>query len=154
MDIRVKSLKDLTPEEYRACFYLNLRGSGMMMYSLMDHKNSADAKAIMIWGDAGKKYLMGWALMVPILDEIGWYPTRYQIKKCKYVNQFYVRKPERSKGLGTILMNEVKKIEPVPLVIPHDPASGDFFASHKVVSSRDRRDVISEAKRRKKRRAA
>lgn len=150
MRIITKTLSELTDKEYKDCWYLNMRGSGMMMYSLMDNKKSPRSYAIMAYG--GSK-LLGWALLVPFEDEVGWFPTNYQRRHAKFVTQFYVRKSWRNKGIGSELMSEVKKIEPVPVVIPHDPTSGNFFASHKVITDKYRRSIITKAKKRKGRAA-
>lgn len=148
MKITSKALTDLTKDEYRACHYLNMRGNGMMMYSLMGNRTNEDAHAIMAWEGPN---LIGWALLIPHDDEPNWFSTRYQKSKSKYVTQFYVRKTRRNEGVGGLLMREVIKLDSTPTVIPHDATSADFFASYPIVTERCRRDLIQEAQWRKKR---
>lgn len=149
MDIRIKTLNTLTKEEYRACHYLNMRHEGVMMYSLMDNKNSDRAYSVMAWeGDL----LLGWALLIPHGDDWSWHSSSHQRKKSKYVAQFYVRKPYRCKGVGRALMDAVNRLDKTPTVIPHDPTSADFFASYAVVTDRGRRPMITKAKSNKRKR--
>ena len=151
MKIYSKALNSLTKKEYRACLYLNLRNNGLMMYSLMENKNSGDAYAVMAW--EGER-LLGWALLIPHCDERNWYSTTYQKRVSKFVTQFYVRATCRQKGVGTALMRAVNVLDSRPTVIPHDPISSAFFASHDVVTEAGRRGMITEAKNRKKARVA
>jgi len=148
MKITSKALTDLTKDEYRACSYLNMRGNGMMLYSLMENKDNANAHAVMAWEN---NKLIGWALLVPHGDDSNWYSTKHQKSKSRYVTQFYVRKPRRKQGVGAALMRRVIELDATPTVIPHDPQSADFFASYPIVTEKCRRDLIQEAKQRKKR---
>ena len=143
-----KSLDKLSPREYRACLYLNMRSSGMMMYSLVDNKDNPNAHAVMCW-DGTKKHpekLLGWALCIPHGDDMSWYSSSWQRKKSKYVTQFYVRVPYRQKGIGKRLMTLVNRLDESPTVIPHDQQSAAFFASHHVVTNKHRRGLLTSAK--------
>lgn len=148
MKITSKALPDLTKDEYRACHYLNMRGNGMMMYSLMGNRDNKNARAVMAWEGPS---LIGWALLIPHGDDDNWFSTKYQRSKSKYVTQFYVRKTRRKQGVGGLLMREVIKLDATPTVIPHDTESADFFASYRIVTEKYRRDLIQEAQHRKKR---
>lgn len=145
-----KALNKLTPTEYRALVMLNMGNNGIMRYSLQDNRHNPNAFAVM--AKEGTK-ILGWALMVPCNDEFQYHLTPYQKKKAKYLTQFYVRPRFRNRGIGTRIMAGVKKIEPVPNVIPHDDTSADFFEKFKVVTNEDGRMFLREAKK-KKRRAA
>jgi len=147
MYITKKALNELTPDEYRACHYLNLRGEGMMLYSLIKNRQSSRSIAIMAWDD---NKLLGWALLSPHGADANWYSSVHQKRKSRYVAQFYVRVPCRGKGVGAALMREVNKLDATPTVIPHDRDSADFFASYRVVTDRTRRGLVDGAKRRKK----
>lgn len=117
------------------------------MYSLMYNKDSSDAHAVMAWDDGR---LLGWAILVPHDKETGWYSTRYQKKKSKFVAQFYVRKTHRNQGIGKRLMRHVNKLDATPTVIPHDDRSAHFFASHDVVTEACRRGMLTSAKKKKR----
>lgn len=145
MKIVTKPLPELTSAEYKACASLTMRDHGLMMYSLQDNRKNPRAYAVL----AMDEKLLGWAILIPLADEVSWYASSYQRKHSKFVTQFYVRKNLRNKGIGTALMDGVNKLEPRPVVIPHDPCSGGFFAKHKVITNRDRRDIINDAKKRK-----
>lgn len=116
----------------------------MMMYSLVDNKDNPNAHAVMCW-EKGK--LLGWAICIPHGDDMSWHSSRYQRKNSKYLTQFYVRKPNRGKGIGSRLMREVNKLDSKPTVIPHDPTSAAFFASYDVVTDRYRRGMLTSAKK-------
>lgn len=151
MNISVKPLNKLDQTEYKACHYLNLRGEGMMMYSLSENRTNQHGIVIMAWE---KSTLLGWALMLPHGHDDNFTSTSHQRRRSTYVTQFYVRKPRRNEGVGAALMAEVKRVDKIPTVIPHDPVSADFFASYQVLADKSQRQMITQAKRGKKARAA
>lgn len=141
MDIIVKDVPDLTKEEYRACYIANYRDWGYMQQTLIDNRYKPEAKAILLWDDSqsGMSRLIGWALLTPV--DLGGLlaATRYTKRVSKYTVQFWVKSHHRKKGYGKMLMNEVKKLDPKPHVLPHDSKSAEFFSSYKVSVLRDDR---------------
>lgn len=134
MNITTKSLLKLTPQEYRKCYSLNYRNNGYMQEFLKEHRNNPDAHAIML---NEEELFLGWALLVPVRQvHHEWGVTSYTKKMSKYSLQFYVRKTERRKGYGKILMDEALKIDRRPFVWPHDFASGGFFANYSVTANK------------------
>lgn len=124
MRVITKRIIDLTPQEYRDCYRLNLRDNGQMQSCLAEakryeqsyHKRRRFSHAIMIKdGDR----LLAWSLVMPMHGERGWEA------------QFYTRKAERNKGLGTVLFKEVQKFDKRPYVIPWSKPSGEFFKKHR-----------------------
>lgn len=125
MEVITKRVIDLTPQEYQLCYKLNLRDKGQMQgcisearYYEAQYSNPRRrfSHAIMIF-DGGK--LQAWSLVMPRTDGRGWEA------------QFYTRRAERQKGLGTTLFKEVQKFDKRPYVIPWSKPSGEFFKKHK-----------------------
>lgn len=110
-----KLVKNMTPEEYRACYRLNMGSRGTMQSTLTRAKNHyADkARAIMVKSESGE--IMGWALLMPCLWDTG------------IDAQFYVRKVYRRRGIGKRLMYHTRKYDDKPWVHPHNRTSGRFF---------------------------
>lgn len=128
MNITTKSLPELTPREYRDCYYLNYRKNGYMQQFLRENQFEYDSKAILLTEDR----LLGWALLIPTRRvDRDWGPTDYSVKKSRYTYQVYVRKTERGKGYGHALIKEALKIDPRPLFVwPHDNTSGIFYQKY------------------------
>jgi hypothetical protein len=131
MRVIVKDVNYLTPEEYKYCYNANLHSSdkseGRMRPDLAYYRRDPltaieeDAKVILLWDDEkeGARRLLGWALT---FSEGGTDPIAF----------FWVKKPFRNKGLGTIMMKEVKNIHPRPKVYPWSIPSGGFFSKFDV----------------------
>lgn len=123
MPVEVKRVIDLTPEEYKQCKRLCFRETGFMYYDIARARNNElnypsnrrFSKVVLI---TESNRLAAWALLTP--------------RKVKGYNaQFYTRAALRNQGLGSKLMEEVRKIEFKPYVIPHDYRSGGFFKKSK-----------------------
>lgn len=121
---RTKAIRNLTPEEYRACYSLNLRDGGLMRGQLQDsyRRGESGVYASMIFNEDGR--LDAWALTFP--------DRYYKTYRGETLNNayFYVRKTMRRHGLGSRLIKQVsKKFGPVR-VYPHgkkDHPSRGFF---------------------------
>jgi GNAT superfamily N-acetyltransferase len=125
MRLVAKALLDLTQKELRQCKSLSLRAGGLMCEDIRDWKEYETSginklrrktRVWMILEDDSDR-LLAWALATPGV-------------KRGYTAQFYTRVTERGKGFGSLLMQEVLKLDPKPYVYPHDKTSGDFFKKH------------------------
>lgn len=134
MEIRHKEIADLTPVEYRACYRANYGWEGLMQDELTRCKDGYPGKAILLWNgpDDTARSLVGWALLTPTKTYGNVAVTRWAKSRAKYTAQFWVKKQHRRKGHGKTLMQEVKKYDKRPHVIPHDAASSELFSSYKV----------------------
>lgn len=135
MQTIIKDVKDLTPDEYRACYAANYRESGYMQIMLASaRRDGKTGTAILLWDDTkvGLSRLVGWALLTP--TEVGGMigTTRYVQRKSRFTAQFWVKRQHRKRGYGKMLMDEVKKIDARPHVLPHDKASSEFLSSYHV----------------------
>lgn len=139
MNIITKSVADLTPVEYKACYNANYGWDGYMMEELSNRraKKCQEAIVIMIWDgpDNTVRSLKGWSLLTPTTTKGMLAVSRYMTKHSKYTVQFWVKKPYRRQGLGAALMLEAKKHDPRPHVIPHDTQSVELFSKFNVRSS-------------------
>lgn len=134
MKIIHKDVSELTPVEYRACYRANYGDGGYMREVLVDCKNGNPGKVILLWDgpEDSARSLIGWSLLTPV-DLYGILAvTRWVTKRSKYTAEFWVKKRHRRKGYGKVLMNEVKKHDDNPHVIPHNKASSELFSSFKV----------------------
>lgn len=113
---RTKKVKNLTPEEYKACYSLNLRDGGLMRTELMvsRHLRRDDSYATLRFNRDGT--LAAWALVFPC-EYNGSYYDAY----------FYVRKRLRRHGLGKHLVQHVNKHFGQVRVYPHENVSNKFF---------------------------
>lgn len=92
---RTKKVRNLTPEEYKACYSLNMRCQGLMRRKLKAFMHGDNqAYASLHYNADG--VLIGWALT--FRDQYGNLST-----------YFYVRKNHRRKGIGKLLMTHVNK---------------------------------------------
>lgn len=134
MEIRHKPVSEMTPVEYRACYRANYGEEGYMQEELARCKSGYPGNVIMLWEgpDDTARSLIGWALLTPVRQHGLLAVTRWVTTKSKYTVQFWVKKPHRKKGFGKMLMNEVKKYDENPHVMPHDDASMELFSSFKV----------------------
>lgn len=130
MRLITKTIGQLTNEEYRYCYNANLDSSdkttGRMRPDLVYYRSDPltardeDAKVVMLWDDAqsGAKRLIGWAMTF--------------IEGREHIAFFWVKKPHRNKGYGTMLMKEIKKSNPKPYVYPWSDNSYGFFSKFEV----------------------
>lgn len=131
MEIRHKEVKDLTDVEYRACYRANYGWDGYMQTELVNARNGEqEGIAIMLWDgpDNTIRSMRGWALLTPTKTNGLTAVSRYGKKNIKYTAEFWVKTRYRRKGLGTLLMQEVKKYDKRPHVLPHDKASSELFS--------------------------
>ena len=132
----VKKVPDLTPIEYRACYLANYGEWGYMRATLQNARelHDSDAIAVLLVDETrrGATALIGWALLTPVSTSGMLAATRYTKSKSKYTVQFWVKQQHRKKGHGKTLMAAVKKLDPLPHVLPHDEKSGQFFSSWNV----------------------
>lgn len=149
MQTIVKDVKDLTRYQYDYCYDANFGEAGYMQDTLIDCRELpwCQGTAILL----KKRHFVGWTLLTPVttqrhhLLEV----TRYVKGKSKVTAQFWVNEKDRRKGYGTMLMNEVKKIDPRPHVFPHDDSSGELFSKFDVSVLREdskyikRKDKVS-----------
>jgi hypothetical protein len=150
VNIVTKSVKDLTPIEYKACYSANYGDGGYMRFTLVEIRNGTggEGTAIMLWDGPNDsvRNMIGWALITPV-SLTGWAAgTRYTKRKSKYTAQFWVKRPHRKKGHATTLMNEVKKYDERPHVFPHSDASGEFFSGYKVTAAKAERTWLRNGK--------
>lgn len=133
MEIRVKPVSELTPVEYRACYRANYGEDGYMQSELYWCKRGQPGTVVMLWDgpDDTVKSLIGWCLLTPVRMYGLLTVTRYVMGRSKYTAQFWVKRQYRRKGYGKTLMNEVKKLDPNPHVLPHDGASSELFSGYK-----------------------
>lgn len=150
MEIRQKSVKDLTPVEYRACYLANYREAGYMQEEVSRcRKLDLPGIAILLWDGPDDKTgsLIGWALLTPVrlhgLIGGSWYTK----KRARYSVQFWVKTQYRRKGHAKTLMAEVKKLDPRPHVFPHDRASGELFSAYDVTVLQHDREFIRKKPR-------
>lgn len=151
MDIITKSVADLTPTEYKACYRANYGDQGFMQGALWQARKGylEGAVAIMLWDGPPDliKSLKGWVLLTPCTLNGELATSAYAKKVCKYTAQFWVKRQHRKQGLAKMLMHEVKKVTPRPHVIPHDKASSELFSSFRVsVAAMDRSWIKSKPK--------
>lgn len=152
MEIRMKSVPELTQLEYRACRGANYGDSGYMQGMLTNARESKDdtAIAIMLWDENEPKNrvgsMVGWCFLTPVSLSGITGATRYTKSRSIYTAQFWVKKPHRKKGYAKMLMHEVKKLDPRPHVIPHNESSAEFFSSFDVTVLADERSWINRKK--------
>lgn len=135
MEIRHKPVSELTPVEYRACKLANYGPENGYMYEELGRcRLGAPGEVIMLWDgpDDTTKSLLGWVLLTPVRRYGLLAVTEWVMKRSKYTVQFWVKRQHRRKGYGKVLMNEVKRLDPKPHVIPHDNASSELFSSFDV----------------------
>jgi len=79
-----------------------------------------NAKVVLLWDDdkEGARRLLGWSL------------TR--LEKQKQIAFFWVKPSLRNKGYGSMLMQEVKRVDPKPKVFPWSQEAGGFFSKFEV----------------------
>lgn len=135
MEIRRKSVSELTSKEYLACYNACYNyDNGYMKAELERCKNGRyQGEVILLWDgpDNTTKSLIGWCMVTPVRLYGLLAVTRYVTTKSKVTAMFWVKNKYRGQGYGTILMNEVKKIDPNPHVMPHDERSGNLFGKFK-----------------------
>ena len=114
----VKSVRELTPQEYRKCYSLNLRWGGYMQEELMFARRGQrpKASAVMIFDE--NERLIAWSLV-------------YEKSEGQMVAHYYTRRACRRQGFGDRLMKQVQRIAPKPTVVPgEDIMSQRFFSKH------------------------
>lgn len=149
MVIISKNVSELTPIEYKACRAANYGpDEGYMHEELGLCRKGAPGMVIMLWDgpDDSTKSLLGWALLTPVRRSGLVAVTEWVMKRSKYTVQFWVKRQHRRKGYGKTLMNEVKKLDPKPHVMPHDAASSELFSSFDVQVLKDDKHWIKRGK--------
>ncbi len=114
----VKPVAELTPQEYRKCYSLNLRWGGYMQEELMFARRGQrnKASAVMIFDEDER--LIAWSLV-------------YEKSEGQMVAHYYTRRACRRQGFGDKLMKQVQRIAPKPTVVPgEDIMSQRFFSKH------------------------
>lgn len=107
-----KKIKNLTPEEFKACHSLNHRDEGLMREKLVMCRNSSccDGLVWMLWD---KEVLVSWALL--------------QLGNKHSDLAFYTRRTHRGKGHATRLLKIAeRKLDKRKIrahYYPHDPLS-------------------------------
>lgn len=149
MEIRHKAVSELTTVEYRACHRANYGPfNGYMSEELGRCRKGAPGRVILLWDgpDDTIRSLVGWALLTPVRKHGLVGVTEWVMKRSIYTVQFWVKKQYRRNGYGKILMNEVKKLDPKPHVMPHDAASSELFSSFDVQVLKDDKHWIKRGK--------
>lgn len=128
----VKSVSDLTAEEYVYCYRANLGTGGTMQSDLSALRKSegftarrfSNPRVIMAWDDdhMGASRLLGWCLF--------YYDNVFN----RIDSGFYVKKKFRRKGVGTALMKELKNYSKRPVVHPWTEENGKFFSNFHVIA--------------------
>lgn len=119
--LKVRSLlvADLSAAEYSRCLYLNLRNGGTMRDTLQTAryycKQGQDKGSRVVLIEDGEQ-LLAWALI---------YRSFYQSNDV----HFYVRRAFRRRGLGRMLMREVRRYTRKPRVQAWNEVAEAFFAS-------------------------
>lgn len=130
-----KQVSELTSVEYRACYNACFNFENGYMKFELDRCRSGrfPGEVIMLWdGPADNTAsLIGWCMVTPVRLYGPLAVTKYVTTKSKVTAMFWVKNKYRGQGYGTILMNEVKKIDPNPHVMPHDERSGNLFGKFK-----------------------
>lgn len=111
-------VKDLSAAMYRTLYSLNMRHKGRMADILTEFHYKPGAR-VYILQDTTR--VTAWAMV---------HKQRYRsagVEKERYTADFYVRKSERRKGLGSSLAKVVKKDYPFVTVNRHDYESESFF---------------------------
>jgi GNAT superfamily N-acetyltransferase len=150
MEIRHKLVSELTDTEYKACLAANFGWEGYMREELKLCRDGYPGKAILLWHGPEDtiRSLRGWALLTPTKAHGLMAVTQYGTTVSKYSAQFWVKRQWRRRGYGTILMEEVKKYDPRPHVLPHDDASSELFSSFNVyVMANDKHWLKKKPKR-------
>jgi GNAT superfamily N-acetyltransferase len=114
----VKPVRELTSQEYKKCYSLNLRYDGYMQEELMFARRGErnNAFAVMIIDEDER--LIAWSLV-------------YEKVEGKMVAHYYTRRACRRQGFGDRLMKQVQRIAPNPTVVPgEDIMSQRFFSKH------------------------
>jgi hypothetical protein len=146
MEIRRKSVSELTKVEYRACYNACYsEDNGYMKVELADIRGgNRSGEVIMLWDGPDDKTtsLKGWALVTPVRLYGLLAVTRWVMSKSKVTAMFWVKTQYRGQGLGTLLMKEVKKIDDNPHVMPHDKASGELFGKFKCQVMQEDKDHL------------
>lgn len=149
MEIRRKSVSELTTVEYRACYRANYGPfNGYMAEELVRCKKGHPGEVILLWDgpDDTIKSLIGWALLTPVRRHGLLAVTEWVMKRSKYTVQLWVKKQYRRKGYGKMLMTEVKKMDPKPHVLPHDTPSSELYSSFDVQVLRDDKHWMKRGK--------
>lgn len=139
--IEKKSLADLTPVEWKACYTANYGAGGYMRNTFMNNRYNQDAFVLMVWDGPhdSAKNMLAWALATPVTSRGYTSATYYARKRAKYTVQFWVKRPYRQRGIGHSLMQEIKKYDETPHVFPHDDKSGEFFSGYNVTATASER---------------
>lgn len=135
MEIRHKQVRDMTSVEYRACYQACYAvWNGYMKEELTRCKSGHPGQVIMLWDGPDDKVtsLIGWALLTPVRTYGLLAVTRWVMSRSKYTAQIWVKRKFRRQGYGKILMDEIKKLDPNPHVLPHNNASSELFSSYRV----------------------
>lgn len=143
-----KDVHELNRVEYRACYKANYGTGGYMQGDLNRAKLHRDGKVILLWDGTADSVssLLAWSLLIPTKTA----PlTKYAKSNSKFIAQFWVKRPHRKKGYGSLLMKEVLKYDPKPYVYPHDKSSASLFADYEVTTSIHDRRLLQVAKRNK-----
>ena len=131
MEIRRKSVSELTSTEYRACYEACFNYEKGYMKAELERcrLGKFPGEVIMLWDgpDNRTSSLVGWTMVQPVRLYGLLAVTKYVTTKSKVTAMFWIKQKYRGKGYGTLLMQEVKKIDPNPHVMPHDVASGNLF---------------------------
>jgi GNAT superfamily N-acetyltransferase len=117
MQVVVKKVDDLTIEEYKACYSLNLRSNGMMRDKLVHCRKIKQGIAFMIFEG---KVLLAWSLVFHKFfkptDEQGAY--------------FYTRVRCRGQGYASLLIKEIESLNNRITVYPWNNSSDRFFSKN------------------------
>jgi len=118
MQIVTKPLSELTPKEWNRCSRQNYGINGDMYYVMREQRKDPRSKAIMLLDDDGKQ--VAWAL--------GFYSSK---RARKMRAMFWVTTRNRKRGYGTMLMDEVQKMDRKPWVYPHSKESAALFKKYR-----------------------
>lgn len=107
-----KHVSDLTPEEYQACYRLNMGRNGEMQDKIsFERKHRKQAYVLMLWKD---NTLISWVL-------------RFREGEHRWGVYVYTRTHYRRKGYGKWLLNESKRGLKTVTIYPWDKRSAGFY---------------------------
>lgn len=109
-----KRVVDLTAEEYRKCYALNLRSKGMMQEVLSKER----------FRDSGK---YAYAFMIFDGDRLVSWAIRFTERDNFWSVYLYTKTTYRRRGLGSLLLKEARRGLKVVAVHPWDERSASFY---------------------------
>ena len=128
MEIRSKLVRNLTAEEYKACWRLNMGPRGSMRMNLESAREGYHEGARVVMA-MENNVLMGWALLF--------------VEAGVPVVHTYVRASCRRKGVGTRILKRVQRLSPEAKCCPWNRVAKAFYSRFDLAASPAYDDLYS-----------